>query len=78
MGPSSNQGIVTAGLNVAFKPWGLSFNATASLLRKSLSDEEGDPKVALFSLSYSFGRYAKHPGASGLPSERLSTAPCLV
>lgn len=68
-GPTTGQSLVetggsifTPGINVTYKPWGLSANVTAALIRKkflSSPPESLEPEVVVFSLSYSFGNYIK-------------------
>lgn len=46
------------GINLFFKPWGLSMNLTAPLVRKAILEDE-DAKMTLLTLSWSFGHYIK-------------------
>ena len=50
--------IGTIGLNLVFKPWGLSLNLTGPILTKALLGKK-DLEITQFSLSYSFGKYEK-------------------
>ncbi|MBI2071171.1 MAG: hypothetical protein HYT79_11285 [Elusimicrobia bacterium] len=54
-----DQSLSGAGLNIVFKPWGLSANITAPILKSGLAKENRDPEVTTFSISWSFGNYVK-------------------
>lgn len=49
---------VTIGINLVYRPWGLSFNVTSPIVKKVLLGAE-NLDVTQFSLSYAFGNYGK-------------------
>lgn len=51
--------IMTSGLNVVYRPWGLAFNVTAPILKKNFWSGDDSAEFATFTFSKSFGNYRR-------------------